>query len=242
MLLVSFGLLVVVASSYAKIGLGSRAAIGGICILGLLVLGELCMFYRIGARDIHFFDQQYVGLVFFAGMLFLLYLVRRGRTLVPLQLAPEWLVLYWAKLLGVSVPVILVLAIFAWPASPERIKNYVETFAADWSGDWQQWADVADWTREQKLDPDLSRPAQAALESLTKQENRGLLAIALREDSAHARTVRAVANLPRLSARSGFTPAGPKGTGQIARCPADPLARASRLADSCGGPARRSER
>jgi hypothetical protein len=70
--IVSFGLLLSILSSLAKLGLGNRQLIGRSCMLGLMFLGQTAMISGIGIAEIHFLDQAAVGAVFFGGVLVLL--------------------------------------------------------------------------------------------------------------------------------------------------------------------------
>lgn len=70
--IVSFGLLLYILSSLAKLGLGNRELIGRSCMLGLMFLGQTAMISGIGIAEIHFLDQTAVGAVFFGGVLVLL--------------------------------------------------------------------------------------------------------------------------------------------------------------------------
>ena len=56
--IVSFGLLVYLISAFAKVGLGSRRAIGGSAIMGLMLLGQGSLFANVGNHDIHFVDPR----------------------------------------------------------------------------------------------------------------------------------------------------------------------------------------
>ena len=69
-----------------------------------------------------------------------------------------------------------------WPATPARIKAYVESFdrAPFSSASWQQWEIVASWTVESKLDPDLSRPRRLLAAELAGEQNPFILGSAFR--------------------------------------------------------------
>jgi hypothetical protein len=179
MYLVSFGLLLFTLSSYAKIGLGSRTAIGGICVTGFMILGQFSGVRAIGDQNILFFDQRFVSAVFWGGALVLMiFLIRTGATPPRLPNAPRWL----APLLTVGLAVMLIagiVATFALPLTPARIARYVESFPTADDHNWEPWQEVADWTIEQQLAPDLAHPRRAALEKIAEQPDRKLLAVAL---------------------------------------------------------------
>ena len=69
-----------------------------------------------------------------------------------------------------------------WPATPQRIKAYVESFdkAPFSSASWHQWEIVASWAVEAKLDPDLSAPRRLLATELAGEQNPYILASAFR--------------------------------------------------------------
>ena len=69
-----------------------------------------------------------------------------------------------------------------WPATPARIKAYVESFdrAPFSTASWHQWEIVASWAVESKLDPDLSHPRQLLDAEIAGEQNPVILGSAFR--------------------------------------------------------------
>jgi hypothetical protein len=95
--LISFGLLLFVLSSFAKIGIGNRDIMGRTCGMGLMFLGQATGSVAIGSQEIHFLDQSLISVIFFTGLLFLVPFVGSGwqASAIPShqpQPIPRW---YW---------------------------------------------------------------------------------------------------------------------------------------------------
>lgn len=186
--IISFGILVYVLGSFAKLGLGNRLMIGQSCLMGLIILGQIAGTSEIGSQDIHFFDQSLVAVVFFGGALAL--------ALIPITLVNSPLARFSGQRIGtghrrtlaflcavVMVPLMAwMMNPILWPATPTRIKHYVESFdhAPFQTVSWQQWEIVASWAIQSKLDPDLSKPRQLLAQELAGEQNRFLLSSVLR--------------------------------------------------------------
>jgi len=69
-----------------------------------------------------------------------------------------------------------------WPATPSRIKHYVESFdrAPNQEISWQHWEIAARWAIDSKRDPDLSQPRRLLAEAISGEQNRFILTSALR--------------------------------------------------------------
>jgi hypothetical protein len=243
--IVSFSLLIYVLSSLARLGLGNRLVVGQSCLMGLMFLGQTALFPQIGANDIHFVDQRFIGAVFMAGTLLLLPFIlgvsRRSGfrmeetprwlyAIVPLQLVFA-LIAWWmdgglvipAIILGstlvalllivwrarfdgqsfdamprraisvlfalITVPFIVwILNPILWPATPARIKSYVESFdqASFSSSSWKRWEIPASWTIQSQLNPDLTKPRRLLAQELAGEQNPFILGTALRLDMIEA--------------------------------------------------------
>lgn len=95
--LISFGLLLFVLSSFAKIGIGNRDIVGRTCSMGLMFLGQATASVPVGGQEIHFLDQSLLSVIFFTGILFLVPFVGFGQraSAVPSctpRPIPRW---YW---------------------------------------------------------------------------------------------------------------------------------------------------
>lgn len=177
--IVSFGLLVHVLKSLAKEGLASRFSIGSYCIMGLSLLGQLAGFPGIGEGDIHLLDQRLVMLTFFWGAFALAVLAPRYDN-VP-RYGGRWFSVI--GLLIILIPLTVVFTNqFYWPATPARIKAYVESFdrARFSSSSWSQWEIPARWTVEAKLNPDLTLPRRLLAAEIAGEQNPFVLGDAFR--------------------------------------------------------------
>jgi hypothetical protein len=188
--LISFGLLLLVLASFAKVGLGNRQVIGRSCGMGLMFLGQGAMISGIGYREIHFLDQQLVSAIFYGGVLVLLPFISGGsqltgnykseitrrNTAFNQRLAFGFIFVLLAPLMAWMMSTIL------WPATPSRIKHYVESFATApySSASWGNWEIVARWAIDSKLDPDLSTPRRLLAEEISGKQDRYILSSALR--------------------------------------------------------------
>ena len=184
--IISFGILVYVLGSFAKLGLGNRQVIGSSCLIGLMFLGQVAAITGIGSQDIHFLDQTLVAAVFFGGAL----------TLLPISLVNFPLARFSEQRIGTGhrrtlavLFAILMVPLMAWmmnpilwPATPTRIKHYVESFdeAPFQMVSWQQWEIVASWAVQSQLDPDLSKPRRLLAQELSGKQNPLILSSALR--------------------------------------------------------------
>jgi len=182
--LISVGVLLYVLSGFAKLRLANRYVIGQSCLMGLLLLGQVSTFSGIGDQDIHFIDQLVIAPVFLIGVLILLPFVIGS--LSPFagwrfKRVPRWILggLFAALL----VPMIVwFMKPILWPATPERIKNHVESFdeAPFSTVSWRQWEIVAGWAIEAKLDPDLSGARRLLAEEIAGEQNPFILGSAFR--------------------------------------------------------------
>jgi len=91
--IISFGLLLYVLTSFAKLGLGNRQVIGQSCAMGLMFLAQTSMFPGVGDNDIHFVDQSLLSAVFWGGVLVLLLFSAGGSQMAvqPTGRVPRWL-------------------------------------------------------------------------------------------------------------------------------------------------------
>jgi hypothetical protein len=154
--ILSFGLLIYLLKTYARLGLGSRHVIGATCAGALGLLGQFAVFPAIGEADIHFVDQKLIAAVFLGGALVLVLCSIAGKARTeprpPRKLAG-------LLLFAITIPTIAWFASpLLWPASSARIKRYVESFdrAPYGSASWHSWEIVAGWAIEKNLAPDLS--------------------------------------------------------------------------------------
>ena len=240
--LVSFGLLLLVLASFAKLGLGNRQVIGRACGMGLMFLSQATGMVGIGNWEIHFVDQILVSAIFLAGSLVLLLFVMGNSPLVGwrVEKTPRWLwgflaaqglitllligiawsflhsvllvaillvgalvpmalMIYRARMAGqviglvrerLAMGLLVILAFplmvwmlnpYLWPATPSRMKSYVESFdeVRLGSANWQQWEIVAQWAIDSKLDPDLSKPRELLAKEISGAQNSDILAITL---------------------------------------------------------------
>jgi len=188
--IVSFGLLLYVLATFAKLGLGNRQIIGRSCLLGLMFLGQVSMISGIGNREIHFLDQMLVAAVFLGGVLALLPFaisssplagIYKSRTAQRNAAFSQWLAAGFMVLLAVPLMALLMHPVL-WPATPLRVKRYVESFdqAPQETVSWQHWEVAARWVIDAKLDPDLSNPRRLLAEVISGEQNRYILSSALR--------------------------------------------------------------
>ena len=131
--IVSLGLLVFVLTGLARIGLGNRLMVCQSCVIGLAFLGQLAGFPGIGDDDIHIVDQALIVPLFFSGA-FVVTLIMVCSTIGSHRPAGGW-----GKKTRPIAPVVA-FAVFLvpltvwymnpilWPATPARIKAYVESF------------------------------------------------------------------------------------------------------------------
>jgi hypothetical protein len=168
--LISLGVMLYVLSSFAKLGLGNRQSIGGLCVMGLLLLAGMSGLCTIGKRDIHFVDQTLLQAIFFGGVLILTPLLTNRPTRI------------WITLL-VFVPTIAWFTQPTWqPTTPARIKSHVASFdqAPFSSASWAQWEIVASWALESGLDPDLSSARRLLATEISGDKNPFVLGSAFR--------------------------------------------------------------
>jgi hypothetical protein len=182
--LISLIVLLYVLSGFARVGLANRHLIAQSCLMGLLLLSQVSAFSGIGDQDIHFVDQQMVAAVFLGGALVLLPVVATNIAQFAgkqIQKASRW-----ALAAALAVPLV---ALIGWdlkpillPATPERIKDYVESFddAPYSTASWQQWEIVAAWAVDSNLDLDLSRPRRLLSAEIAGEQNPFILGTAFR--------------------------------------------------------------
>jgi hypothetical protein len=195
--IVSFGFLLYVLTSFAKIGLGNRLLIGQSCLFGLIFLASAAGFSGIGDQDIHFVDQKIISVVFYCGILVVCPVIVRSKIGSMMGRSARaggpsrgtiWLAsagLFAGFAIFAAYVVLLsawLMAPVLWPATPARIKAYVESFdrAPFSTSDWQRWEIVASWAVQSKLDPDLSRPRQLLAAEMAGEQNPFILASAFR--------------------------------------------------------------
>jgi hypothetical protein len=181
--IISFGVLLYILAAFARLGLGNRRVIGQSCLMGLGFLAQVAIFPQIGAQDIHFFDPILVAPVFLGGSLVLLPLIIGGSRLAGWRIEK---VLRWtsgALFAVVAVPLMAwLMNPILWPATPTRIKRYVESFAEApfASASWRRWEIAARWSIESKIDPDFSGPRRLLAEEISGGQNPFVLGSALR--------------------------------------------------------------
>jgi hypothetical protein len=185
--IVSFGFLLYVLTSFAKIGLGNRLLIGQSCLFGLVCLGQVAGFSGIGDQDIHLVDQRIMAPVFFCGALVVFLII--GSSMIgrsPIAGRPSRGTL-WVASAGLFAAIVVLLTAWfmapvLWPATPARIDAYVESFdSAPFSSvSWRQWEIVASWAVESKLEPDLSSPQRLLAAEMAGEQNPFILGSAFR--------------------------------------------------------------
>jgi hypothetical protein len=185
--ILSFGFLLYVLTSFAKIGLGNRLVVGPSCLTGMALLGQIAGFSGIGDQDIHVVDQSLIVPVFFCGAL-VVFLVTVSST-IGRSLGADGRSKRVLLIVGAALFSVLVVSLTAWymkpilwPATPVRIKAYVESFdrAPFASASWQQCQIVASWAVESKLNPDLSGPSRLLATELAGEQNPFILGSAFR--------------------------------------------------------------
>ncbi|SFI35479.1 hypothetical protein [Planctomicrobium piriforme] len=190
--ILSFGILLSVITSLARLGIGSRFIIGSSCLLGLMFLGQAAAFSGMGAGDIHFLDQSLVPAVFYGGVVVIAIL------LLPCQfhtshkmegLGGTVALTKTGRLITSMLFVLIVLPSIGWflyptlfPATPMRIKHYVESFdhARFSSASWRKWEIPASWSIQSNLEPDLSKPRQLLGREIAGEQNPYILSTASR--------------------------------------------------------------
>ena len=188
--IVSFGFLLYVLTSFAKIGLGNRLLVGRSCLFGLVFLGQAAGMSGIGDQEIHIVDQAILLPLFLCGALVVALVTGssmiRNSSLAH-RLSERALCAAWAGWLAVFAgPVIFLTAWFMapilWPPTPARINAYVESFdsAPFSSSSWQRWEIVASWAVESRLAPDLSGPRRLLAAEMAGEQNPFILGTAFR--------------------------------------------------------------
>jgi hypothetical protein len=187
--LVSFGLLLFVLGSFAKLGLGNRQLIGESCGTGLLSLGQAAMVSEMCNSEIHFLDQKLVSAIFFAGVLILLPYSMSSWILSTNLTSEIARRLVSMRRSGLAFMFVLVVPLTAWmmnsilwPVTPSRMRHFVESFeeARYSTVSWQNWAIVARWVVDSKLDPDLSKPRRLLAKEIEGKPNPLILRSAVR--------------------------------------------------------------
>lgn len=184
----SLGILLYVVSAFARRGIGDRAFVARACASGLMFLGQLALFAGVGIQDIHFLDQRLVAAVFLAGAL----------ALLPFSLPTHEAASRRGAASGrgmIAVQALLVVPLIAWlassillPATPARIRNYVESFdhAKYSTVSWRRWEIVMDWVRRSTPNLDLSKPRRLLAREIANDENPYVLGSALRTGLMHS--------------------------------------------------------
>ena len=138
----------------------------------------------IGDQEIHIVDQALILPVFFFGV-FILALITGGiKTGVFSRAAQLNKKTTQVVTIGLLAVLVLPLSVWylnpiLWPATPARIKAYVESFdnAPFSTASWQQWEIVARWAVESKLDPDLSSPRRLLAAEMAGKQNPFILSM-----------------------------------------------------------------
>jgi hypothetical protein len=185
--IVSLGILLYVLTSFAKVGLGNRVVVGPSCVMGLILLGQLAGFSGIGDQDIHLADQALIVPIFFCGALIVGLITagsKMGNSRRAIGLSKRARLIATAALIaiiGVQLTAWCMKSIL-WPATPARIKAYVESFdrAPFASASWQQWEIAGSWAVESKLNADLSGPRRLLATELAGEQNPFILGCAFR--------------------------------------------------------------
>ncbi len=185
--LFSFGILVYAVKFFARFGMANRLAIGGSCLFGLILLGQLAG-STTGDQEMHFLDQALVPAVFLSGagilaLLFALLGIRRAfaESHIVHRAQARVIIIFSPILLLILVPAILwLMRPTLCPATPEQIKQYVESFdsAPYSSASWQQWEISARWAVESKLEPDFAKPRQLLATEIAGEQNPSVLSSA----------------------------------------------------------------
>jgi hypothetical protein len=190
--ILSFGILIAVITSLARLGIGNRVVVGLSCLQGLMFLGQTAAFPSIGDHDIHFLDQSLVPALFFGGALAIapLLLLSYQFRAVPNGQASR--PVFQRRSGAVVMGVIFTLALASlmawmlhpslWPATPSQIKQHVESFdhAPFGSSTWRQWEIPASWAVQSGLEPDFSKPRRLLAEEISGGQDRFILSSAAR--------------------------------------------------------------
>jgi hypothetical protein len=194
--IISFGLLVYVLSSLARLGLGNRVVIGQSCLWGLIMLGQLATHPWTGEQEIHFVDPGLVSVVFDVGYA-LLMAIFFGTSIAAIAVGryPTGIPRLRAGLSAMAVALFagLGIVLMGWlaamkmgpilrPATPARIKSYVESFdqAPYGSASWRPWEIVARWAIDSKLAPDLSGARRLLAREIAGEQDPFVLGSAFR--------------------------------------------------------------
>ena len=191
--IVSTLILLYILESFASSGIGNRLVVGQSCVTGLAFLGQVAVFTGIGDRDIHLMDQALLAPLFFAGALAVALVSAWGGTrIVPVRRLGLFAIFVLAFVVWFMSPLL-------WPATPPRIRAYVESFdrAEFSSASWHQWEIAARWVVKSNPAPDLSRPRRLLAEEIAGQQSPDLPSIlnsALRVGLVRAEQVRQLTN------------------------------------------------
>lgn len=186
--IVSFGILLYVIISFAKLGIGNRMVIGSACVQGLNFLATISLF-TISDTGIHFLDQSLVPAVLWSGAVLIELLIGVGQCRTePVRRAvrrPNELSGIGSAQMRVAFGLlflVLLLAPTLWPATPSRIKRHAESFArAPYSSaSWKQWEIPASWVVQSNMSPDFSKPRQVLDQELAGEQDPYVLGSALR--------------------------------------------------------------
>ena len=196
---ISFGLLLLMLSSFARIGLGNRVVIGQSCLTGLVFLMQVAGIASGADNSIHFFNQSLLIAIFGGGVLILLAIlsVSSWRAARPIDGIKYW-----------SLRVLAAAAIFflVWlvspsfrSATPAQIKNHVESFdkAPYSSASWSDWEFPARWAVESGLNPDLTGPRRLLVEEIAGEQNPFVLGSAFRVGLVESQQLEQLATLNR---------------------------------------------
>ncbi len=190
--ILSFGILIHVITTLAKLGIGNRFIIGSSCLHGLMFLGQIAAFPGVGTSDIHFLDQSLVSVLFFGGAVAMVPILWLSVFPINNEMAsPRWThartanggtIACWAFVIMMMPLMAWMLYPTLWSPTPPRIKNYVESFdhAPFHSVSWQHWEIPASWAMQSKLDPDFSKVRQLLAAEIAGEQNPFILGSAIR--------------------------------------------------------------
>ena len=155
--------------------------------MGLILLGQVAGFSGIGDQDIHIVDQALIVPLFFCGALIVVLVTagsKMGSSRGAVGRSKKAPLIARAMLIAILVVPLTAWYMnpILWPATPARIKAYVESFdrAPFTSASWQQWEIVGSWTVESKLNPDLSAPGRLLATEVAGEQNPFILGCAFR--------------------------------------------------------------
>jgi hypothetical protein len=188
----SFGVLLYVLATLAKLGIGNRFVVGSSCLQGLMFLAQISAFPSIGDSDIHFLDQSLVPVIFIGGAMLIVpilcFTLSRAEALKR-EYRGAFAVTAIGGFTASALFIVTILPLMAWmlaptlwPATPSSIKSHVESFdrAPFSSASWSRWEIPASWVVQSKLNPDFSKPRQLLDLEIAGEQNSFILGAAFR--------------------------------------------------------------